>query len=115
MSSVSTVANWADHGPRQSVPELALDDPALPTAQGYSESKWVAERLLHEAGKFSGLSSAILRIGQIAGPVEGSKARSGMWNRQEWLPSVGSLSLWLYIEIEQHVNECHRLLPVQGT
>lgn len=51
---------------------------------GYGESKYVAEQLLEKAGKISGVSAAICRIGQLAGPV----VKGGIWNTQEWLPSV---------------------------
>jgi thioester reductase-like protein len=87
-SSIGTVSNWIAKYPGRPVPEISLDDPTIAIGQGYSESKWVAERLLDAAGKHSGVSSAILRIGQIAGPVEGARARRGIWNRQEWVPSV---------------------------
>lgn len=67
-----------------------MSDPSIPAVGGYAESKWVAERLLDEAGKQNGLVSAVLRVGQIAGPVEiGVK---GVWNKAEWLPSVRLLS-----------------------
>jgi thioester reductase-like protein len=57
-------------------------------AQGYSESKWVTEMLLKSAGELSGVSSAVLRVGQIAGPVNVAAGKYGMWNKQEWLPTV---------------------------
>jgi thioester reductase-like protein len=63
-------------------------------AQGYSESKWITERLLDAAGKKSEVSSAVLRIGQIAGPVEAGVR--GIWNKVEWLPSV---SLWFQLQL----------------
>lgn len=77
---------WNEKHPNELVPETALDDPSVPEHQGYSESKWIAERLLDAAAKECGVSSAICRVGQIAGPVEvGVK---GAWNPQEWLPTV---------------------------
>lgn len=89
MSSIGTVSNSFIEAPETGVPEVAIDHPNVTLRQGYSESKWVAERLLDAARKSSGVSSGILRVGQIAGPVEGARARNGAWNRQEWLPSVG--------------------------
>jgi thioester reductase-like protein len=69
-SSIGTLGNWSlKHGTEQ-VPETALDDPSIPLAQGYSESKRITKRLLDAAGKKSGVSSAVLRVGQIAGPAE---------------------------------------------
>jgi len=70
------------------VPETAIEDPSIPEHQGYSESKWIAEGLLNAAAKRSGVSSTICRVGQIAGPVE--KGVKGVWNPQEWLPSVSA-------------------------
>ncbi|KAL8990866.1 MAG: hypothetical protein Q9169_008015 [Polycauliona sp. 2 TL-2023] len=50
---------------------------------GYAESKNVAEHILFEARKVN-LPSTILRIGQIAGPI----AFPGIWNPDEWVPSL---------------------------
>jgi thioester reductase-like protein len=85
-SSIGTVSRWPYTHPHEHVPETILTDPSLPGEQGYSKSKWIAEKLLEAASQKSGVSGAICRIGQIAGPVETSK--SGAWNKHEWLPSV---------------------------
>ena len=85
-SSIGTVRFWSENHPAELVPETALDDPNLPGKQGYSESKWVAERILDVAAKKSCVSSSICRVGQIAGPVD--KGLKGAWNMQEWVPSV---------------------------
>lgn len=87
-SSIGTLGNWAQKHPGTAVPEVALNDPTISTAQGYSESKWVTERLLDVAREHAGVSSAILRVGQIAGPVNVPEGKYGMWNKQEWLPTV---------------------------
>ena len=83
-SSISTLDNWAKKNSGDKVPESAFYDFSVPAAMGYGESKYVAEQLLEKAGKISGVSAAICRIGQLAGPV----VKSGVWNKQEWLPSV---------------------------
>ncbi|TFK16955.1 hypothetical protein FA15DRAFT_606008 [Coprinopsis marcescibilis] len=49
---------------------------------GYAESKWVAERLLSRASEACGLSSLVVRVGQISG------GHKGAWNTNEWFPSV---------------------------
>lgn len=85
-SSISTLDNWAIKYPEDKVPESAFHDFHVPSAMGYGESKYVAEQLLEKAGKASGLSAAICRVGQLAGPV----VKGGIWNKQEWLPSVSS-------------------------
>ena len=64
---------------------------------GYGESKYVAERLLEAGADKCGVPAVICRVGQLGGPVT---KEQGMWNKQEWLPSV-SLSPFLMIRIEQ--------------
>ncbi|KAK0649915.1 hypothetical protein B0T16DRAFT_410881 [Cercophora newfieldiana] len=66
------------------VPEEFDADNSLPAKQGYGESKHVAECVLAEAVRRTGIRATILRAGQLAGPVEGE----GVWNRNEWLPSL---------------------------
>lgn len=85
-SSISTLDNWATKHAQAKVPESGFYDFSVPAAMGYGESKYVAEQLLDEAGKSSGVSAAICRVGQLAGPV----LKGGIWNKQEWLPSVSS-------------------------
>lgn len=85
-SSISTLDNWASKYPDDKVPESAFDDFSIPPAMGYGESKYVVEQLLEKAGKSSGVSAAICRVGQLAGPV----VKGGIWNKQDWLPSVSS-------------------------
>ena len=67
------------------MPEAAQPDFSVPT-MGYGESKYVVEHLLEKAGEVSGVKSSICRIGQVGGPV----IKGGMWNKQEWLPTVSS-------------------------
>lgn len=49
---------------------------------GYSESKWVAEAVLEEVRKTTGLPTLVVRLGQVAGAVNGT------WNVKEWFPSL---------------------------
>ncbi|KAK3693201.1 hypothetical protein B0T22DRAFT_420368 [Podospora appendiculata] len=67
-----------------SIPEEFELDNSLPLKQGYGESKHVASSILANAARVSGVGVTILRAGQLAGPVDGQ----GVWNRQEWLPSL---------------------------
>ena len=85
-STVSTVGNWAAVHPGSKAPEKPIHDLNIPFPIGYGESKHIAERILETAAE-SGVSAAICRVGQVAGPVE----KGGMWNKQEWLPSVSHL------------------------
>jgi len=87
-SSIGTLDHWNEKHAGMPVPEEALDDPTLPEYQGYGESKWICERLLDVARTRSGVSSAICRVGQIAGPVEKRMGEGAMWNKQEWFPTV---------------------------
>ena len=84
ISSIAGVMAWPHHhtGP---VPEEIIDDFTVPQQMGYAESKYISERLLGIASAECKIPISICRVGQIAGPVHGSK---GMWNKQEWLPSL---------------------------
>ena len=82
-SSVSTVGNWQSLYPGQPIPEQVIGDMRVTSSIGYGESKYISENLLAAAGE-KGVSAAVLRVGQLAGPVE----KGGVWNKQEWLPSL---------------------------
>ena len=90
-SSISTVMNWsANHnGP---VPEQIFDDYSVAQPMGYAESKHISERLLAMAGKVSGVPVSVCRVGQVTGPIGSEK---GMWNKQEWFPSIVASSAYL--------------------
>ncbi|MCJ1388765.1 hypothetical protein MMC18_001614 [Xylographa bjoerkii] len=90
ISSISTVMTWSANRSGK-VPEKPFDDWNLPEHMGYGESKFVAEMLLSAAQEKSQVESAICRVGQIAGPL----AKHGMWNKQEWIPSILASSKYL--------------------
>jgi thioester reductase-like protein len=92
VSSISTVLNWIDTHPDAPVPEAILHDLEAPEKLGYAESKYIGERLLEDFTRSSGIPNAVLRVGQIAGPVQSS---SGCWNTQEWFPSLVASSKYL--------------------
>lgn len=82
VSSLSSVTSLSSS---TQVPESLIFDASAPAKTGYGESKYVAERILNEASEhIPGLSTNILRIGQIAGPVE----HDSIWPAREWLPSL---------------------------
>uniref|UniRef100_A0A093VKL3 Linear gramicidin synthase subunit D n=1 Tax=Talaromyces marneffei PM1 TaxID=1077442 RepID=A0A093VKL3_TALMA len=85
ISSISTALNWAQKNPGQSVPESIIDDLDSPEFFGYGESKYISERLIEAHSSSSGFTSSVLRVGQIAGPV---LSTAGIWNLQEWFPSL---------------------------
>ncbi|TKX20647.1 AMP-binding enzyme-like protein 1 [Elsinoe australis] len=91
VSSIASVGNWYGNvgkGSGKAVPEELLGDDEVALPQGYGESKHVAGKLLDAAAETSGVPATVVRVGQLAGPVEGH----GEWNRQEWLPSLVSSS-----------------------
>jgi nucleoside-diphosphate-sugar epimerase len=82
-SSIGVVKNQPTNA---SVPEALITDFTLADG-GYGSSKLIAELILDKASSTSGVKCTICRLGQIAGPVD---MHSGMWTRQEWLPSVSN-------------------------
>lgn len=93
ISSIAVADRWdpARHG-RPTIPETRLEDMALP-AGGYGRSKMVGSLIVEDAASPAAgdFPYAIVRVGQVAGP----EAEAGMWNRQEWLPSIIASSLYL--------------------
>lgn len=95
VSSMSTAANWARYsGLLERVPEMPLGDWRL-ARMGYGQSKLVVERMLQDVSQVEGMSVVVCRVGQVAGPVYSRKM--GMWNKQEWLPSLIASSLQMGI------------------
>lgn len=62
--------------------------PSCATTNGYSQSKWVSEAILHKAGEITGLRSVVVRIGQVSGGQP-----SGYWNEMDWFPAMVKSSL----------------------
>lgn len=91
VSSISSVGNWgALYGKWQQIPAKGLVAAKVEydVAQldlGYGESKHVSERVLELAVHRNIVSSSILRVGQIAGPLTPD---GGCWTKHEWLPSL---------------------------
>ena len=67
-------------------PEEAIPANSRPGSNGYAESKFISEQILeYAAQKMSGyLSIAFARVGQVAGAAN----HSGIWNKDEWFPSM---------------------------
>ncbi len=82
VSSLSSVTSLSFSA---QVPESVVLDASAPAKTGYGESKYVAERILNGASQqIPELTTRILRIGQIAGPIE----YNSIWPAREWLPSL---------------------------
>ena len=56
--------------------------PESATVSGYSQSKWVSERILEIAAAQTPLRPVITRVGQVSGGV------NGCWNPLEWIPGI---------------------------
>lgn len=87
LSSIGTVMGWRS---AEQVPEQRLDEFGL-AEMGYGRSKLAGSRILDAAVAHSAIPAATVRVGQIAGP----KGRKGVWNRQEFIPSLIASSLYL--------------------
>ncbi|KAI3319504.1 nonribosomal peptide synthetase [Xylariaceae sp. AK1471] len=88
ISSIGTGDRWdASAG---ELPEKRLEDLTLP-GNGYGRSKQVGSLILEDVARSGDFPAAIVRVGQIAGPM----AEEGCWNKQEWLPSIIASSLYL--------------------
>ncbi|KAJ5670583.1 Male sterility NAD-binding [Penicillium maclennaniae] len=87
ISSISTIEGCnPERG--SSIPEIIFDEPSSALRQGYGESKHIAERICAAASAKCGVPTSIHRVGQISGPT----TEKGMWNKQEWVPSLVATS-----------------------
>ncbi|TDZ49706.1 Non-canonical non-ribosomal peptide synthetase FUB8 [Colletotrichum trifolii] len=90
VSTIGTVSGWEpSRGP---VPEASLrGEWDIGGGLGYGQSKLVSSLILEDAAKVGDFPLAVVRVGQIAGPL----AEAGAWSRQEWLPTIIASSLHL--------------------
>jgi thioester reductase-like protein/aryl carrier-like protein len=86
ISSVGTVQSWKSDS---AIPEQPFD--ASVSTMGYGLSKTASSLILDEARMRSGIPTASVRVGQIAGP----KGRKGIWNPQEMVPTIIASSVYL--------------------
>ncbi|WQF79032.1 Putative AMP-dependent synthetase/ligase domain, phosphopantetheine binding ACP domain, AMP-binding [Colletotrichum destructivum] len=63
--------------------------PSVVPAGEYAQGKLVADLTVETATKRSGVSAAVVRVGQIAGPEDAA----GVWNPDEWLPRLVASSV----------------------
>jgi len=77
-SSVGVFQNIQSSHP---LSESAIE-PEIAVANGYSESKWVAEAILAEARAQTTLQPLVVRVGQLCG------GPNGAWNIKEWVPAL---------------------------
>ncbi|KAI1798467.1 polyketide synthase [Ganoderma leucocontextum] len=77
-SSLGIFRNYKEATYPKEVPIAA----SVAVGAGYTESKWVAERLLETAAERKVVQSVVIRIGQLSGGANGA------WKGSEWLPSM---------------------------
>lgn len=87
LSTISSVSAWESPNP---VPEQRLEDASL-AHMGYGRAKLASSLILDAAASQSGIPTATVRVGQIAGP----RGQKGMWNKQEFMPTLIASSLYL--------------------
>ena len=84
ISSISSVMSYRSTSGK--TPEKPVTADTAPGPNGYSDSKYVAEQIIDHAAQMvpSGPRVAFTRVGQIAGAA----SHSGLWNKDEWFPSM---------------------------
>jgi len=85
ISTIGVVHNYPQDGV---VPEAPVP-PESALTNGYTQSKWVIERIFLAAQEYTSLRPVSVRIGQITGGA------SGAWNKTEWFPGMLKSSQYL--------------------
>ncbi|GAA87321.1 NRPS-like enzyme [Aspergillus luchuensis] len=86
---ISSISSTMGHRtPDHLTPETVIET-ATPGPNGYADSKYIAEHLLHHATRQNQTRTVLARVGQVAGAVHAP----GLWNRTEWFPSLVVSSL----------------------
>ncbi|OJD14718.1 hypothetical protein AJ78_04973 [Emergomyces pasteurianus Ep9510] len=88
ISSISTIEGWDTSKRGQLVPEEIFEEVDVVMRTGYGESKHVGERICSFASSYCSIPTTIHRVGQIGGPT----TEKGLWNKQEWFPSLVATS-----------------------
>ncbi|KDQ56520.1 hypothetical protein JAAARDRAFT_294258 [Jaapia argillacea MUCL 33604] len=79
VSSIGVFRNPTFSGPAL---ETSIVDPSVAVGTGYSESKYVGERILEIAHEQTPLRPITIRMGQLTGGC------NGYWNEREWFPAL---------------------------
>ncbi|KAJ4488386.1 hypothetical protein J3R30DRAFT_928355 [Lentinula aciculospora] len=83
ISSIGSIQNYHSTGASGGVPEQSFSDPSIAGSDGYSQSKYTAERIIDVAVSEAGLNAVIIRGGQLSG-----SSQNGYWNPREYIPSL---------------------------
>ena len=89
ISSIGVASAWSSstRTSQFTIPEAELTDWDI-AHTGYGQSKLVSERIIAHASRTMGISTSIVRVGQLAGPVSNPSRSRSSWPAQEWLPSM---------------------------
>ncbi|KAI0045616.1 acetyl-CoA synthetase-like protein [Auriscalpium vulgare] len=79
VSSIGVFINFDNRG---AVEEEELRNPEIAVGKGYTESKWISERILDAAAERTEVKPVIVRLGQVCGET------NGVWNQTEWFPAM---------------------------
>ncbi|RYC56734.1 hypothetical protein CHU98_g9467 [Xylaria longipes] len=91
VSSIASVINWDTS--LGEVPEKVHTNYSVAGIGGYSQSKHTAEQILQKFAACADLAVSIVRVGQIAGPIDSP----GSWSASDWLPMLVKTSKTLGI------------------
>ena len=93
LTNSCVIIGWDKEG---LAPEQPLQEPDPALGSGYTESKWVSERIIQRAANEKHLRATAVRCGQMTG------GQSGAWNTHEWFPSLvkSSVALGMFPTVE---------------
>ncbi|KAI0320589.1 acetyl-CoA synthetase-like protein [Amylostereum chailletii] len=87
---ISSISVLIRHPPLSGAALEVPQEPQKAVGSGYSESKWVAERLLMKARDQTGLRTTVVRVGQLSGDTQ-----LGRWSAKDWIPALVALGKFL--------------------
>ncbi|KAJ6464059.1 hypothetical protein C8R45DRAFT_1175371 [Mycena sanguinolenta] len=70
-------------------PESPIEDAKIAAQVGYTESKWVAERMVQIAVERRQLNANVIRVGQLTG------SDSGSWDTAQWIPALVQSGIYI--------------------
>ncbi|KAJ7066919.1 hypothetical protein C8F01DRAFT_1340925 [Mycena amicta] len=82
-SFISTIG--VAHNLPSNIPALAeapINDPEMAVANGYTESKWIAERFVQVCSENGYLNTNVIRTGLLTGSAV------GVWHVSQWVPAL---------------------------
>ena len=86
-SSIASIGS-AKTEDEELIKECISNNPLHSGSLGYSQSKWVAERIVAQLSAMSGYRAKVLRAGQLCGDT-----KYGIWNKREAWPLMLDVSL----------------------